>query len=164
MAEEDVLARIQEQMEKISKRAEELIDMHSMTFVEIPRPDIQDVKEYRIWFIDELENNWMTRFNANEFYNPRWKWNNEEGGISGKFGEYFFPHCKLYRYDGTMPGFTQGDWRAKRGILLRDHYSEINTAKVHIITDNLCAFLTQERTEHRRINFNREIEPIEASK
>jgi hypothetical protein len=162
---EEQFARWKRQDEMLDKRFEQAKDMDSAVFVEIPAPDIQDVQGYRRWLCG-VELKWMEEFNGNNYYNPG-------GGEFYRLGEFsescvggefkgfgYIPNCKLFRFDGTFPVFSESDWRNKRGLWLRDHYSRRDVAKVHIIADNLCEFLSQERIEHRRYNFNREREII----
>lgn len=103
----------------------------------------------------------MGEFNGNKHYNSHMIFG-DEAGIHGYFGIYYFPKCKLYRYDGALQPMWENDVRAKRGFLIRDHYTEMDVAKVHIIADNLCEFLTQEGIEHKKISFDKNTrEPIE---
>ena len=80
---------------------------------------------------------------------------NDESGVSGWFGERFYPHCKLFRYDGTMESMGPDDYRAKRGLLIRDHYGPSEVVKVHYISGNLERFLIHDKIEHKRQNLIR---------
>ena len=139
----------------LTEKAQQLVNFDSMVLIEIPQREITDPVNYRTWMYN-LEIQWMEEFNKNQFYRTNGAWNDEEGGIGGQFGEHYFSSCKFYRYDGTRRLFHSDDWRTKRGLLVRDHYSARNTAKVYIIADNMCEFLSQEHVQHTRRNFDRE--------
>ena len=99
----------------------------------------------------------MIEFNQrNDHYYPHPTFN-EENGIGGYFGGVYIAHSKLYRFDGTEPAYSEDDFRAKRGLLIRDHYSEHDVVKVQQITDNLAEFLKQESIEHLRRDFKRRV-------
>jgi hypothetical protein len=127
-------------------------ELDSMAFVEIPQPQIADTRDYRNWLVEDVEVPWIVDFNGNEHWYPRHDWNTE-GGVGGRFGRYYFIKCKMYKYDGTNPAFVEGDWRSKRGLLIRDHYSPIDVVKVKLITDNLVDFLRQRKISFARLNF-----------
>ena len=110
------------------RQFEKVKDLDSRTFVEIPQKQIVKPSDYRRWLVEEIEYKWMTEFNSkNTHYRPCFRFN-EESGIGGYFGEEYISHSKLYRYDGTHYGISEDDFRAKRGILIRDHYSELKAA------------------------------------
>jgi hypothetical protein len=130
-------------------------DLDSATFVEIPKKEIVEPSKYRFWLIGDVETSWMEKFNQkNKDYYPDFDFNRERG-ISGFFGELYISGCKFYRYDGTFEGFSDDDYRAKRGFLIRDHYSNRDVVKVQIITDNLTEFLQQEKIEYKRTDFKK---------
>ncbi len=136
---------------------EKVKDLDSMAFVEIPQKQIVEPFEYQRWLIEEVEMKWMKEFNqGNEWYYPRFDFN-RESGIKGYFGGVYITHSKLYRHDGTEPAFSEDDYRAKRGFLIRDHYSENDVVKVQLITDNLTEFLRQKGIEYSRRNFKRRV-------
>lgn len=143
--------------QQMMKQFEKVKDLDSMTFVEIPQGEIVEPWQYRQWLVEEIEMKWMKEFNqGNEHYYPRATFN-EESGIGGYFGGVYIGHSKLYRYDGTEYAFSENDFRAKRGLLIRDHYSEHDVVKVQQITDNLAEFLKQECIEHLRKDFRRRV-------
>ncbi len=138
-----------ELMEKFQK----VEDLDSMTFVEIPQRDILEPEKFRLWLL-KIEMKWMIEFNkGNEYHHPRYVFN-EESGISEYF-EKVLLSSKLYRYDGTEYSISEEDYRAKRGLLIRDHYSKFSVEKVQLITDNLVEFLKQAEIEHNRRNFKK---------
>jgi len=144
---------LSQRIRRLEARFQKAKEFDSYVFIEVPQPNLE-LGEYRDWLIEEVETKWMKEFNSNEHYFPSWHWN-EEGGINGKFGEDHIIHCKFYHYDGTE-GIMADDLRSKRGLLIRDHYSPFDVAKVHIIADNLCKFLTQEGIVYERINIKRD--------
>lgn len=79
---------------------------------------------------------------------------NNPGYMAGS-GISSISSCKLIRYDGTHPSFGSDDFRAKRGLLIIDHYEREDVVKVQLITGNLCDYLTQEGIEHTRTDFKR---------
>jgi len=97
----------------------------------------------------------MRKHNGNKDYYPHIFWNEKEGGICGTFDGIYFS-SKFYRYDGTFESYLKEDWRSKRGLLIRDHYSPTAIWKVHLITDNLCDYLDLEKIQYQRIDFDRE--------
>ena len=129
--------------------------LDSKVFIEIPQEKIIEPFKYRRWLIN-LEIEWMTKFNNNEHYHPVSLWNdNEEDGIKGYFGDVLISHSKLFRYDGTMRPVGPGDFRAKRGYLIRDHYSEQDVIKVQVISRNLINFLNKKNIIHKKLDFQR---------
>ncbi len=133
-----------EDMQQMRERFEQLKEFDSMVFVEIPQRQLVEPHHYRNWLVDEVETKWRREYNqGNKHFNPDFEFN-KEWGIQGYFSEVFINHCKFYRYDGTLPQYSVTDFRAKRGFLIRDHYSKSDVVKVHLITDNLVAFLEQE--------------------
>ena len=118
----------------IQARFGKLKTLDSMVFVEIPQPRLTDAFDYRRWLVEDVEIPWMTDFNKNEHYSPEFRFGpNEESGIHGKFGDDEIDHCKWYRFDGTYPPLCESDWRAKRGILVRDHYSSFAVVYYKIV-------------------------------
>jgi len=143
--------------QEIMEQFEKVKDLDSISFVEIPGREIVKPWQYRLWLVEKVEMKWMTEFNrGNKYYYSRGSFN-EESGIGGYFGGVHISHSKLYRYDGTEHKFSEDDYRAKRGLLIRDHYSEYDVVKVQQITDNLVEFLKQEGIEHKRTDFKRRI-------
>ncbi len=141
--------------QRIKELFEPVKNLDSKTFVEIPQGEIVEPWEYRAWLAREFERKWMIEFNnRNRHYYPNFDFNTESG-IQGYFGDIYVSHCKLYRYDGTEQPIFKDDYRAKRGFLVRDHYSELDVVKVQIITNNMVEFLTQEGIQHNRVNFER---------
>ncbi len=154
MIQSDYAKRMKKQNIREKKYFEKVKHLYSSVFVGIPETNLTDLDEYR-FFLNDLEMKWMREFNGNQHHRIHGKWN-EEGGIRGQFGENYFIHCKLYRFDGTHLTYGENDWRAK-GLWLRDHcISEHDVVKVHMIADNLCEFLTQEEIEHNKIIFDKE--------
>ncbi len=132
---------------------EKFKDLDSRAFVEIPQKPIVEHRQYRQWLVEEVEMKWMKEFNQrNENYYSYANFN-QESGIGGYFGGVSIGHCKLYRYDGTGYALSEDDYRAKRGFLIRNHYSRLDVVEVQLITDNLVEFLRQEGIEHNRRNF-----------
>lgn len=142
--------------EEAIKSFERLKDFDSMVFIEIPQPQIQNPRDYRTFLVEKIEWKWMEEFNKNRYYSSQIVWNDNEGGVGGYFGSEYFPSCKLYRYDGTLEPFGENDFRAKRGFLIRDHYSNTAVVKVHKIADNLLEFLRQKQINYQRINFDKD--------
>jgi hypothetical protein len=154
MIQSDYAKQRQEQDVRERKYFKKIKHLDSSVFVEIPKTDLTELHEYRS-FLNDLEMKWMIEFNGNKHYRIHGEWN-KESGIGGQFGENFFNHCKLYRFDETHLTYGENDWRAK-GLWLRDHYnSKHDVIKVHMIADNLCEFLIQEGIEHNKISFDKE--------
>lgn len=149
----DFIQTILRQEERARQAFERLKSFDSMVFVEIPQTQIADPFEFR-GSLTKIENKWLTVFNKNP---PRYSfvWNGESG-VNGYFGENYFAKCKLYRFDGTEEPYDEGDYRAKRGFLIRDHYDAPAVFRAHAIADNLIEFLKQEGISYRRFNFDRE--------
>lgn len=149
----DFAERFREQQRIMDERFRQAPNLDSMVFIEIPRPDIK-TPGYRIWLMKEVETPWM-KSNGNKDYIPDWFWNEQEGGFYGHFGNLFFTKCKLHRYDGTEEEVVPGDYRAKRGLLIRDHYSPMAVAKVLLIADNLQQYLTSQGIQFTKFHFDR---------
>lgn len=147
------------ELEEEKKRAQALAEFDSWAFIETPQPRIQDNRDYRGWWM-ALEEKWMMEFNGNKDYCTGGKWAGpsdelSEDGIGGNFrGKYVI--SKFYRFDGTIEPFSDDDFRARRGVLIRAHYSPHDVVKVHMIADNLVEFLTQEGIKHNRTNRKRD--------
>ena len=141
--------------DQIMELFEKLKDLDSRVFFEIPQKTIKEAPHYRFWFL-QTEKKWMTEFNnRNSDHFVRDFWNDTRGGIQGYFGDDYISHCKLYRFDATKQGWSDDDFRAKRGLLIQDHYSSYDVVKVHIIADNLEAFLKQEKIAYKRTNLKK---------
>lgn len=144
-------------LKEMQERFEKVKALDSMVFVEIPQPQLTDDSDYQRWLVGDVEIPWMVNFNKNMHYRPEFRFGpNEEDGIHGKFGNEEIDHCKWYRFDGTYPPLCDGDWRAKRGILVRDHYSYLSVVYSQIVSDNLVEYLKQQKIEHRKFNFDKE--------
>lgn len=154
MIQSDYAKQRQEQDVREKKYFEKVRSLASSVFVEIPRTELTELHGYR-FFLNNLEMKWMREFNKNKYHRIHGEWN-KESGIGGQFGENYFNHCKLFRFDGTRLTYDEDDWRAKKGLWLRDHYTKHDVIKVHMIADNLCEFLTQEEIEHNKISFDKE--------
>ncbi|MBI2631738.1 hypothetical protein HYW75_01930 [Candidatus Pacearchaeota archaeon] len=152
---EECAIKLNERLKTLDNKFQQVKELDSMVFVEIPARDIKDVRKYHSFLLN-LETRWMEDFNGNKYYNIDNTWNFVESGVGGNFGDIYFISCKLFRHDGTILPISEQDWRSKRGLLITDHYSSLNAAKVHIIADNLCAFLAQEEIEHSRYNFDKQ--------
>jgi hypothetical protein len=159
MISDEVMKKITEQEEIITRRFEQAKNLDSSCFVEIPEVNIINSSDYRTRLVREIETQWMRDFNGNGHYYPDSRFYNlndfSESGISGEAGGIFIGHCKLYRHDGSAEPWGEDDYRAKRGLMLRDHYSKRDVGKVHFIVDNLVDFLIQENIPHKRIDFEK---------
>lgn len=142
--------------QSVMKQFEKVKDLDSKVFIEIPQKKITNINEYK-WWLSEFQEKWISEYNnKNERYHPsRSFWNDEEGGISGYFGEEYISHCKFYRYDGTLTAWSKDDFRAKRGFLIRDHYTKHDVVKVQHISNNLEDFLKKEKIKYKRTNFKK---------
>ena len=149
---EELIRQFQETERRLTEKFKQSSNLDSAVLFEIPQPNL-DVNSYRNWLIEKVEMPWMIDFNGNKDYCPHWHWN-EEGGIIGKIGGDYLG-CKLYRFDGTIPEVVSGDFRAKRGLWFRDHYSEKDVAKIQLIADNFLAYLIARGLEFTRFNFDR---------
>jgi len=144
----------QKRQRLLLERFEQSPSLDSAVFFEIPRLDL-DTDSYKVWLVEDVETPWIRDFNGNQDYRPNLSsWNENEGGILGKFGENYL-QCKLHRYDGTREAYAPGDYREKRGLFLRDHFSELDAGKVLLISDNLQQYLISLGTEFTRFNFDR---------
>ncbi len=144
--------------QQMMEQFEKVKDLDSMAFVEIPQREIVEPWRYRQWLVEEVEMKWMREFNqGNENYLAYDADFNRESGIQGYFGGVYIMYSKFYRFDGTEPAYSNDDFRAKRGLLIRDHYDKMDVVKVQHITDNLVEFLKQERIEHNRRDFKRRV-------
>src|SRR3989338_9183343 len=116
--------------QQMMEQFERVKDLDSRTFVEIPQKQIIEPWRYRQWLVEDVEMRWMRTFNPKNkhYYSPAEF--NQENGIGGYFGGVYLTHSKFYRYDGTEQAYSDDDFRAKRGFLIRDHYSEIDVVKV----------------------------------
>jgi hypothetical protein len=149
---------------QIMAKFEAIKNLDSKVFVEIPQEQIKESLQYKKWLLLDIETKWMTQFNnLNKFYNP-YKEFNKDNGIGGYFGEIYVMCVKLCRYDGTEQTFIDGDYRSKRGLLMRDHYfredgsvNVANVVNVHLIADNLVDFLNKEGIKYNRTNFERTV-------
>ncbi len=141
-------------IELVAKMFDKFKHLDSAVFVEVPKGEIADPSTYRFW-LEAIEIKWMREFNqGNEHYSPSLRFN-EEGGIGGFFGGVKISHSKLYRFDGTLKAYSEDDYRAKRGLLIRDHYGREDVVKVQIIADNLVDFLKKEGIGHKREDFKK---------
>ena len=141
-------------LKKMLEEFKKLKDLDSMVFIEIPQQEIKDSNDYK-WWLSGLEIKWITVFNdKNGDHWPPNPWNTE-GGIHGYFGDEYFSHCKLYKFDGNKPSYGKSDYRAHRGILIRDHYTKLDVVKVHHISNNLEEFLKKEKIYYKRTNFKK---------
>jgi hypothetical protein len=143
-----------EQFKQLMNQFESMKELDSRVFVEIPQPEIESPSDYQDWLIN-LETKWMKEFNSKNQYYDTDRVFNEEYGISGYFGDIYMGHCKLYRFDGRIIGLSEDDYRAKRGVLIRDHYEKFDVVKVQLITNNLIEFLEQEGIKYNKTNFKR---------
>lgn len=148
----------QDQQEMLEERFQQLKHLDSFVFVEISAKTIVSVNDFRRWML-ALEYKWMKKFNKNRYYNMDDRFH-EESGVGGYFEGVYFASCKLFRHDGTFQAFREDDWRAKRGLQIRDHYSERDVVKVHTIADNLLKFLMQEKVDYTRMNLNRDTKEL----
>ncbi len=139
----------------INEKFEEVKSLDSKVFIEILCQEIVAPEDFRFYLTKNIVLPWMQQFNNNENYRFRQgdEWN-EEGGIGGNFKGLYITHVKLYMYDGTLEPLDEGDYRTKRGLLIRNHYlCKSDVVEVHIVADNLCDFLTQEEILYKRTNW-----------
>lgn len=134
----------------IKRREPELKRLYSMALVTIPQPEIVEVEDWRRWVLG-VEEDWResvgSYIHSSDF--------NTENGIGGKFGQFAFEHCKLYRLDGTNGStWRADDFRHKRAYWVRDHHENLRDVhKVQVIADHLAEFLKARNIKHERINF-----------
>jgi len=148
---QDFARRLQKQDRILLEMFKEYSSLDSAVLFEIPNSELSPEK-YRFWLVRQVETPWILEgINPNYCTRPVW---NEADGINGKFGRFAL-RCKLYRYDGTIEPTCAEDYRAKKGMLLRDHYSEIDVSKIQVIADNFRDYLISHGIEFARFNFDR---------
>ena len=125
--------------------------LDSYVFFHIDRPDL-DSSNYRRWVDTEVVTNWLVEKEGMPEYGWRYGANwNEEGGVNGTFGDRYIVHCKLYKIDETNDG-----WDGKRrGVLIRDHYSESDVEKVMFLARRFEEYLKERQIDFRRENKTR---------
>ncbi len=125
--------------------------LDSYVFFHIPEEGRTE-NAFRKWVDFNLLPGWLATKEGNTHYRygniGDW---NQEGGIHGIFHGREFGHCKLYKLDKEgHPGL-----RDKRGIIIRDHYSASDAAKVHFISDCFETYLQEQQIHYTRENRER---------
>lgn len=139
----------------IMEKSASLNGLDSRVFVEIPAREISDAREYRK-FLMNLEMLWIIDFNGNDSPSYEPHWNEYDSGIgNSSFGQAYFWCIHFHRFDGMSFSSQKPEYAGKRGYLFSEPHND--AAKVHLVADNLCEFLTQNGVEHTRMNYRGEV-------
>ncbi len=152
-----------EQHERMISRGEELASFRSIVNFRIPAVGLSRWRYHHlllvllIEFVEQADPRNKEQAKVMKYHGLGRP--NEEGGIGClTIDRIFIGHCKMYFCDGTRESRTlnpEGKWKPWRGLIFRDHDSNLDTAKVFTIADAFEKFLQSKNIKFRRINWER---------
>ncbi len=128
--------------------------LSSLLFIEIHAPEIHDTNNYQE-FLAGLEHDWIVGYNMNAHYLPSMEFNSQPYGFHGYVGRRYVNHVNFMKYDGTLTGISEDDYRAKRGVVLFLQNTPENITLVNFVADNFIEFLNTQRIGYNKISYHK---------